>query len=127
MNSNSLTAKFQLTFGMLEVDIEELQAVRSAVLAYLQEPNNAFEQNYAQFRDQFRSELEQADCIVGMDGVARLDAWILERREDGGGLRLVRHSARAAVMYQYYADLVREHDREWYVVDFGDRRVTASR
>ncbi|MDF0673889.1 MAG: hypothetical protein P0120_06050 [Nitrospira sp.] len=127
MNEKPLTAKFQLHSGILEIDTPELEAIRQTVLASVRNPNEVFGKAFAQYRVQFLRELEVADCIIGKDGIARVDAWILERNEDATNIRLVRHPARTPVMHQYYADLVKEQKGKWKVTGFGDRRVTAQR
>jgi len=124
MKQSVLVARYDLVSGVVVVGVPDLEAIRQAVVTYLQNPGETFEKIYNQFKTQFVHELEEADAVVGIDRVARLDSWILEPNEDATALFLVRHPARTAVMYQYYADLMRDRQKNWMITNFGHRRVT---
>ncbi len=127
MQQEELVAKFKLASGVVELNVLDLEAIRSGVIAYLRKPDKSF-QEFSGFREQFLKELELADCVIGMDGIARIDAWILEQNVDATDLILVRHpSSRTAIMYLFYANLLEERKGEWKVTSFAQKRVNALR
>ncbi len=127
MQQEELVAKFKLASGVVELSVLDLEAIRIGVIAYLQTPDKSF-QEFSEFREQFLKELEVADCVIGMDGTARIDAWILEQNTDATGLVLVRHpSSRTAIMYLFYSNLFEDGKGEWEVISFARKRVSALR
>ncbi len=127
MQQEELVARFKLASGVVELNVLDLEAIRKGVIAYLKAPDKSFHEFLA-FREQFLKELEVADCVIGMDGTARIDAWILEQNADATGLILVRHpTSRTAIMYLFYANLLEVREGEWKVISFAQKRVSALR
>ena len=122
MTPSRETVRFELTSGVVVVDVASLKSMQAALQAFIE--SAAYPVPLLELRDRFRAELkDSAPWISG--GLAGLGIWRLETQD--GELTLVRYATPEKVTsYQYLAPL-RITDAGWKVIAFEQRRELGPR
>ncbi len=112
--------QFDLPSGIIELNVEDLEKIKKALVSYFQAPGKGF-RPYLEFQKPLLEEAQKLPCWIDAD-VAHVGRWILQLRSDK--LVLVRPPPRAEIMYLFVATLI-EQNSGWQISEFVHERQVA--